>query len=193
MSGVNYGPGGPSSLTVNLNGANSSSFPVSNFPQYLIYFSNLCGSTNGATVYIDASYNNGSSWVVNWNWVYFNKTVNNIDTRNNADLGNQASMVGINNLWHGASAGTNGYWLVGGTSFEGINKRLTISGVLAQQSPASQELLMVMGQTQDDSHQYNRIRIRLSAGTFKAGARLHIQGNGHGQVQGNTYDNFYNR
>ena len=152
---------------VQLSGLSTFSFSVAAYPQYVVYLNNLGGSTASAIVRLRASTNNGSSYVTNFNFRTNNFGVNGAtDVYASSSSNNSGGYVWFD-IWNGASpSGTHGMVMIAGTSYYGINKRLTFSAYMAGQLQGGQGVQVSMGQTQDDSNQYNNVMFELSSGTF---------------------------
>jgi len=152
---------------VALSGLSTFSFSVAAYPQYVVYLNNLGGSTANAIVRLRASTNNGSSYVSNFNFVTSDTQVTGTTTNRNGNSSNASGGYVWFDIWNGASpSGTNGMVMIAGTSYYGINKRLTFSAYMAGQNQGGQGVQVSMGQTQDDSNQYNNVMFELSSGTF---------------------------
>ena len=152
---------------VALSGLSTFSFSVAAYPQYVVYLNNLGGSTASAIVRLRASFNGGSSYVSNFNFVTSDTMVTGTTTNRNGNSSNASGGYVWFDIWNGAApSGTNGVVMIAGTSYYGQNKRLTYSAYMAGQNQGGQGVQVSMGQTQDDSNTYNNVMFELSSGTF---------------------------
>jgi hypothetical protein len=162
---------------VQLSGLSTFSFSVAAYPQYVVYLNNLGGSTASAIVRLRASNNGGSSYVSNFT---FRTTVDQVSGATNvynSDAGNTSGGYVWFDIWSGTSpSGTNGIVTIAGTSYYGVNKRLTFSAYMAGQMQGGQGVQMSMGQTQDDTTTYNNVMFELSSGTFRGSSSALICG-----------------
>lgn len=159
--------------------ASSFDFAVDEYSQYMVFMSNVGSSTQGANLLLKASNDDGSTYESNMNRLYFDMFVSDTTNIVGTNSGNQSSIILADNLWNNAAAGSNGYFIIGGTAKTGHNTRLTVFGMIGKQSPSNQEVEIIFGQTQDDSNQYDRVRIQLSGGNFQADSQFTIFGIKH--------------
>lgn len=152
---------------VQLSGLSTFGFSVAAYPQYVVYLNNLGGSAASAIVRLRASSNGGSSYSNT-----FNFRTNALQVSGSTDVYSSSSSNSSGgyvwyDIWNGAApSGTNGVVMIAGTSYYGANKRLTFSAYMAGQQQGGQSVQTSMGQTQDDSSQFNYVLFELSSGTF---------------------------
>jgi hypothetical protein len=176
-SGTTTGQGIVPLQVVQLSGLASFSFSIAEYPQYIIYLNNIGGSVASANLFLRASNNGGSSYVSTFNFRTNGFFVNGAtDVYAGNDSGALGGLIWAG-IWDGSSpSGTNGYATIAGTSYYGINKRFTCSSVVGGQTQSNQGVQIGVGQTQDDSKQYNFARFELSSGTFRGSASALICG-----------------
>jgi hypothetical protein len=147
---------------------------VTAYAQYIVFYKNISSSSGGTVMSMKCSTNGGSSFVSNINT---RNTQFNVD---NATTSSSVTSVGSgfiwNEVWNSTSNGTNGVIGIAGTSYGGVNRRLSWWAIGAGQTPPNQGFQLSMGQTQEDGSQYNYVSINMNAGTFNNSSTFLICG-----------------
>jgi hypothetical protein len=161
---------------VQLSGLSSFNFSVAAYPQYIIYIQNLACSVDNTNLLLSASNDGGSTYISAWNYAQQFNPVQGATTLTNGSAGNSSAAPIWTGLWNGTSSATNGYIIIGGTSYYAYNKRITFSAFFAGQTPGSQGVQISMGQEQDEGKQFNNVKIYIASGTWYGNATALICG-----------------
>jgi hypothetical protein len=161
---------------VQLSGLSSFNFSVAAYPQYIIYIQNLACSVDNTNLLLSASNDGGSTYIGSWNYSQQINPVSGSTTLTNGNSGNSSAAPIWTGLWNGTSSATNGYILIGGTSYYSYNKRITFSAFFGGQTPSSQCIQISFGQEQDDGKQFNNVKIYIASGTWYGNATALICG-----------------
>ena len=151
---------------VALSGLSSFNFSVAAYPQYIVYMQNIGCSVDNTNLLLSASTDGGSNYISSWNYAQYFMPTTGSATFSNGASGNSSAAPIWTGLWNGTSSATNGYILIGGTSYYSYNKRITFSSSFSGQTPGTQALQISMGQEQDDGKQFNNVKIYIASGTW---------------------------
>jgi hypothetical protein len=146
-------------------GSASFGFSVTAYRQYIIFYQNVSFSNNSTVMAMKVSSDGGST---------FSSQINTTNARwfvdGTSSQSGSTTNVGTgfiwNDTWNSGTNGTNGVICIGGTPYGGVNRRLSWWAIGGGQTAGSQGIQIAMGQTQNDSTQYNYVAIQPNAGTF---------------------------
>ena len=147
-------------------GTASFGFSVTAYRQYIVFYQNVSFSTDSTVMSLKASTNGGSTFSSQINTTYAAWYVSGTSAQAGSTT-NVGSGYIWNDTWNSASNGTNGIIGIAGTSYGGVNnRRLTYWAIGGGQTAGNQGFQIAMGQTQNDSSQFNYVSIQPNAGTF---------------------------